>query len=59
MEIGFDYCFLMPTTGDRVPCVYLENHSLYGVDPSDPVDVFSRNPDGQPTGRTAQPSDQS
>ena len=23
LEIGFDYCFLMPTTNDRVPCVYL------------------------------------
>ncbi len=52
LEIGFDYCFLMPTTGDRVPCVYLEDHRLYGVDPSDPVDVTRGNLDGQPTGVT-------
>ena len=26
LEIGFDYCFLIPATGDRVPCVYVENH---------------------------------
>ena len=22
LEIGFDYCFIIPATGDRVPCVY-------------------------------------
>ncbi len=52
LEIGFDYCFLMPTTGDRVPCVYVENHGVIGLDPHDPITVAKRNPDGQPTGRT-------
>ncbi len=52
LEIGFDYCFLMPTTGDRVPCVYVENHRVVNLDPADPVDVFDKNPDGQPTGLT-------
>jgi len=28
LEIGFDYSFLLPSTNDRVPCVYLENHQL-------------------------------
>ena len=26
LEIGFDYCFLLPNTNDRVPSVYVENH---------------------------------
>lgn len=53
LEIGFDYSFLMPTTNDRVPCVYVEGHRVVGSDPSDPVDVFMKNPDGQETGKTA------
>ncbi|TWU22706.1 sulfatase family protein [Bythopirellula polymerisocia] len=52
LEIGFDYCFLMPTTNDRVPCVYVEDHHIVGLDPGDPVDVFDENPDGQSTGIT-------
>ena len=52
LEIGFDYCFLMPTTNDRVPCVYVENHHIVGHDLADPVDVFYKNPDGQPTGKS-------
>ncbi len=52
LEIGFDYCFLMPTTGDRVPCVYVENHEVVGFDPDDPITVTRKNPDDQPTGKT-------
>ena len=52
LEIGFDYCYLLPTTNDRVPCVYLENHRIVGLDPADPVDVFDQKPDDQPTGKT-------
>ncbi|RMG60684.1 MAG: arylsulfatase, partial [Bacteroidetes bacterium] len=33
LEVGFDYCFLIPATGDRVPCVYVENHAVVGLDP--------------------------
>ena len=36
-EIGFDYHFLIPATGDRVPCVYLEKHRVVDLDPSDPI----------------------
>jgi arylsulfatase A len=39
LEIGFDYSFLMPVTGDRVPTVYLENHDVVNLDPSDPIEV--------------------
>lgn len=39
LELGFDYCFLIPATGDRVPCVYVENHRIVDLDPSDPITV--------------------
>jgi len=52
LEIGFDYCFLMPTTGDRVPCVYVENHRVVQLEADDPITVTNNNPDGQPTGIT-------
>lgn len=39
LEIGFDYSFLLPSTNDRVPCVYLENHRVVNLDPSDPLYV--------------------
>ena len=43
LEIGFDYCFMLPSTNDRVPCVYLENHHIVGLEPSDPLTVSYRN----------------
>lgn len=52
LEIGFDYCFLIPATGDRVPCVYVENHRVVGLDPSDPIKVSYAHPVGdEPTGK--------
>lgn len=38
-EIGFDYSFLIPATADRVPCVFLENQKVAGLDPTDPIKV--------------------
>lgn len=53
LEIGFDYAFLMPATGDRVPCVYVENHRVVGLDPADPLRVSFAGPIGEePTGRS-------
>lgn len=53
LEIGFDYSFLIPATGDRVPTVYVENHRVVGLDPADPIAVSYRHPIGQrPTGIT-------
>ena len=53
LEVGFDYSFIIPATGDRVPCVYVENHRVAGLDPSDPIRVSYREPiPGEPTGRT-------
>ena len=52
LELGFDYCFLIPATGDRVPCVYVENHRVVGLDQADPIRVSYRKPVGdEPTGR--------
>ena len=30
----------MPATGDRVPCVYVENHRVIGLDSADPIRVM-------------------
>lgn len=50
-EIGFDYNFLLPTTNDRVPQVYLENHRVLNLDPRDPLWVGDKPPAGDhPTG---------
>ncbi len=51
-EIGFDYSFLMPATGDRVPCVYVENQRVVGFDLNDPIKVSYDKPVGtEPTGK--------
>ena len=31
LEIGFNYCFIIPATGDRTPCVFVENHRVVGL----------------------------
>jgi arylsulfatase A-like enzyme len=41
-EVGFDYSFIMPGTGDRVPCVYVENERVVGLDPNDPIQITER-----------------
>ncbi len=42
LEIGFDHCFLMPTTNDRVPQVYVEDHRVLNLDPADPLWVGNK-----------------
>ncbi len=50
-EIGFDYSFLIPATGDRVPCVFVENQRVSGLDPADPIQVsFKEKIGNEPTG---------
>ena len=44
LESGFDYCFLLPTTNDRVPSVYVENHRVRNLDPADPLWVGNKRP---------------
>jgi arylsulfatase A-like enzyme len=51
-EVGFDYSFLVPATGDRTPCVYLENGRVVGYDPKDPIRVnYQQKVGTEPTGR--------
>jgi len=52
LEIGFDYAFIIPATGDRVPCVYVENHRVGSLDPKDPIRLSYVRPLGdEPTGK--------
>ncbi len=51
-DIGFDYCFLIPATGDRVPCVFVENRRVVGLDPDDRIQVSYKEKIGnEPTGK--------
>jgi arylsulfatase A len=50
-EIGFDYSFLIPATGDRVPCVYVENDRVVGLDANDPITIsYEKRITDEPTG---------
>jgi len=52
LELGFDECFLIPATPDRVPCVYLDNHRIAKLVPGDPITVSYNHPVGDwPTGK--------
>lgn len=53
-EVGFDYSFIMAATGDRAPCVYVENGDVVGLNPDDKIQVDYNTPfPGLPTGKTA------
>jgi arylsulfatase A-like enzyme len=52
MDLGFDYNFIIPATGDRVPCVFVENRRVVGLDPNDPIKVSFNEPIlAEPTGK--------
>lgn len=52
LEIGFDYSYLIPATGDRVPCVFVENHHIVNLDTNDPITVNYKEKVGNwPTGK--------
>ncbi len=52
LEIGFNSSYIMAATGDRVPCVYVQDHKVVGLDPSDPIKVSYKTPfPGEPTGK--------
>ena len=55
MEIGFDYSFLLPSTNDRVPCVYLLGHRVLNLDPNDPLFVGRSKKEVDRPGSTAYP----
>ncbi|MDP4290161.1 MAG: arylsulfatase [Bacteroidota bacterium] len=51
-DVGFNYSFILPATGDRVPCVYLENSRVVGLDPNDPIKVsYTQKVGNDPTGK--------
>ena len=51
LEIGFDYCHIIPATVDRVPSVWIENHKVRNLDPADPIQVsYLTNLSDEPTG---------
>ncbi len=52
LEVGFDDSFIMAATGDRVPCVFVKDHHIVGLDPADPIEVCYGKPiEGEPTGK--------
>jgi arylsulfatase A-like enzyme len=51
LDVGFEYAFFFPATGDRVPCVYIEGRRVVGFDPSDPIRVsYTEKVGDDPTG---------
>lgn len=48
LEVGFDQCFIIPATGDRTPCVFVEDHRVAGLDPRDPIRLDYSIPRGHP-----------
>jgi arylsulfatase A len=55
LEIGFDSSFLLPSTNDRVPSVYVEGHRVVNLDPADPLFVGNSKAEVDRPGSTAYP----
>jgi arylsulfatase A-like enzyme len=52
LDIGFKEAFILPATGDRVPCVYIENDHVRNLDGQDPIEVnYLKKIGNQPTGK--------
>ncbi|MBA3485068.1 MAG: arylsulfatase [Pirellulales bacterium] len=50
-KIGFGYHFLIAATGDRVPCVYVENDRVVGAEADDRIAVsYGERIDREPSG---------
>jgi arylsulfatase A-like enzyme len=51
-DLGFDYSYILAATGDRTPCVFMENGRVVNLDPNDPISVsYIQNFAGEPTGK--------
>ncbi len=48
LEVGFDYSWIIPATGDRTPCVWVENHHVVNLDPADPIKLDYKVQRGEP-----------
>jgi len=44
LDLGFDHCFILPTTNDRVPQVFVEADRVKNLDPADPLWVGEQKP---------------
>ena len=55
LELGFDESFLVPSTNDRVPCVYLRGHRVENLSKNDPLFVSRKLSDVQKEGSTQYP----
>lgn len=55
LEIGFDTSYLLPSTNDRVPCVYLNGHRVVNLDSNDPLYVGNSKAKVDRPGSTAYP----
>lgn len=52
LAVGFDYCYYFPGTNDRVPCVFIEQDKVVGLDSNDPIQVsYKRKVGDWPTGK--------
>ncbi len=52
-HIGFDHSYILPTTNDRVPQVYVRNSRVVNLDSQDPLWVGSKKPtEDHPTGES-------
>lgn len=52
-DLGFDYSYIMAATGDRVPCVFIENDRVANYDETAPIFVSYKQPfEGEPLGST-------
>lgn len=53
MELGFDDCFILPTTNDRVPQVFVRQDRVQDLELNDPLWVGDKKPsEDHPTGIT-------
>lgn len=51
-EVGFDYSYIFPATADRVPSVFVENHTVVALDINDPIQVdYAKKVGTDPTGK--------
>ena len=48
LEIGFDYYYGVPLVNSGPPFVYVENHSVVGLDPDDPFILRAKRGDPRP-----------
>ncbi|HZZ42213.1 MAG TPA: arylsulfatase [Tepidisphaeraceae bacterium] len=53
IDVGFSHSFIMAATADRVPCVYIDDRRIVGINPGDPLRVNYDSPfPNEPTGLT-------